>query len=216
MTKFQRVLGIGVMFGLAMGASFAGAFVPTSPLATYGVAFTQPDGSAIGATWVLLSSLNGALGITIVPGTTTLTLQGTGDLCYFPTCPASSPEINTASLVNPFLGGFTTTSGSTAFLSSSLGNTANTGPAGTNDWLADFANDFFVNSSGSVNVVVPTGAVFAVFVLRDSHYSDNANPNADPLGINISLPAAVPEPATYGMLLTGLGGLFALRRFRRS
>src|SRR5438045_24033 len=110
MKKFQTVLGICAMFGLAMGVSFASAFVPTSPLATYGVAVTQPDASAIPATWVLLSSLNAALGITIVPGTTTLNLRGTGDLCYFPTCPASSPEVNTSTITNPFLGGFTTTS----------------------------------------------------------------------------------------------------------
>jgi hypothetical protein len=210
MKKFQRVLGTCALFGLAMGVSFASAFVPVDPKATYGTAVTQPDASAIPATWVLLSSLNAGLGITIVPGTTSLTFRGTGDLCYFPSCPASSPEINTASLSNPFLGGFTTTLGSTTFLLSSLGNTANTVASG--DWTADFANDFFINSSGPVSVVVPTGAVYAVFVLRDSHYTDNANPDADLLGINIT----VPEPASYGLLLAGLGGLFAMRRFRRS
>ena len=212
MKKFRSVLGICLLLAMAMG-SFAGAFVPLSPTATYGVASIQPDAGATPTTWILLSGLGG-LG-TITPGTTVLTFQGTGDLCYFPTCPASIPEINTNTFSNPFAAGFTTALGSTTFLATGQ-PAANTGLVGTTDWQATFANQFFIQSSGGTNVLVPTGALYIVFALRDSHYSDNSNPNGDQLGININLPAAIPEPGSYRMLLTGLGGLFAMRHFRRS
>jgi len=64
MKKFQSVLGIFVMLGMATGVCFAGAFIPTSPTASYGS--TGESGFPTPATWVLLSSLNGALGMVVL------------------------------------------------------------------------------------------------------------------------------------------------------
>jgi len=205
MKNLRNVLRLSVMFGMT-GVGFASALVPVDATATYGLPSISPDSPAV-PNWILLSSLEPDLGFAIIPGTTVLTFQGTGDLCYI-ACTPSSPEWSTTTIPNAFVAGFSTSAGSTAFLPTGLPS-ADTGPSVGGGWQNDFPNDFFINSTASVSVTVPDGALYAVFVVRDSHYADNLDVTHD-LGIIVN--ADIPEPGTYGMLLSGISVLIALGR----
>jgi hypothetical protein len=72
-------------------------------------------------------------------------------------------------------------------------------------------NDFVITNGTGLNIIVPGTAHWLVVGVFDSFYKDNTDPTGT-LAVRVTAP--VPEPATYGMLLTGLGGLFAFRRLR--
>jgi hypothetical protein len=74
--------------------------------------------------------------------------------------------------------------------------------------------DFVLTNGTGLNVVVPATAHFLVVGVFDSFFKDNTDPDHS-LAVQITGPAVVmPEPATYAMLLTGLGGLLAFGRHR--
>ena len=71
-------------------------------------------------------------------------------------------------------------------------------------------------------MTVPTNANFLVVGVLDSYYGDNADYDGN-LAVHLCLDSQstitvdpTPEPATYALFLSGLGGLWALRRFRRA
>jgi hypothetical protein len=69
-------------------------------------------------------------------------------------------------------------------------------------------DDFYI----STTVVVPQGAIYLIVGVLDSAYDDNSSTL---LGVNLSIPddpPGVPEPATYAMMLGGLGAVWMLRR----
>jgi hypothetical protein len=151
----------------------------------------------------------------ITPGTTQINLQNVGDLCFAnggSPCDSGSPQSSPA---NAILAGFSATSGSTTFISSTQPgfNTVS-----SSDWTGDFANDFIVTTSATGFFTIPVGAQYIVFVLRDAFYADNLDKdNNFGVLVDIQNPApAVPEPATYTMMLGGLGILAAVKRYRRA
>jgi len=76
-------------------------------------------------------------------------------------------------------------------------------------------NDFVIPTGNGIAVVVPTGANYLVVGVMDSYYADNSDP-LNNLGVQINeFVPAVSEPATLGLLATGLGAFAFLRRERR-
>lgn len=78
-------------------------------------------------------------------------------------------------------------------------------------------NDFFIPTGAGITIVVPTGANFLVLGVLDSFFADNTDPTHD-LAVQINsvaapTPPGVPEPATIGLMLTGIA-LLAARRLR--
>lgn len=81
-----------------------------------------------------------------------------------------------------------------------------------------FNNQFGINynsGNGTNLFLIPTTAQYLVVVLRDDYYQDNFDQSGT-FGVDISIQNPVPEPATYAMMLGGLGLLAGWRRLRRS
>jgi PEP-CTERM motif len=99
------------------------------------------------------------------------------------------------------------------------------GNSGPDIFLAALIGDF-VNSSGVVldefapgngpfTIDAPTGAVALQLGLNDDIFGDNSG--ALSIGVTGSTVAAVPEPASWAMMLVGFGGLgVAMRSSRRA
>jgi hypothetical protein len=206
MKQFGRVAMLAVVI-TALASVAGAATIPVGATQTYGTPVFP--GGTTSATWVALSSLG--LG-TITPGVTLLNFFAVGAVCFNPGAGSCTTDVNVSSITDPIVGGFTASAGSTTFLSSGLG-AANT--IASTDWTNDFANDFWVTASGTGFVTVPNGANYLVFVFRDQYYADNVDLSPVDLGVNVTA-SAIPEPATYAMMLAGLGALAAFKRYRRS
>ncbi len=90
-------------------------------------------------------------------------------------------------------------------------NTPNTAVAGDS---TNIPEDFYVDGSPGVDVVVPTGALYLFFTASDSYFNDNTDPDVD-YGVEITLvSAAIPEPASAVVGLAGLGVLSCAGRRR--
>ena len=216
MKRTMKAFGMTVVLALAAGVCSASSFdfELVNPRQTYGI--PSGGGGVQTAVWIPLSTF-GNLG-TITAGTTQIDLVPVGSLCFV-ACTAQSAETPVSSLTNPiFIAGFTTSSGSTSFLSTSLG-TFDTSGGGSGDWTNTFSNQFGINyngASGTGFFTIPSTAGFVVFVLRDSFYQDNLDVSGT-FGVDVSINnPVIPEPASYAMLLGGLGLLAGWRRFRRS
>lgn len=199
---------------LAMAGVSVAATIPISATATYGSPLVNSGQTT--AVWVSLASLASTLSTTITPGTTQLNFFATGGICFNPGGPPCSVDVPVGSITNPIIGGFTATSGSTTFLSTGLAqfNTISSG-----DWSNDPANDFIVTAGGTGLVTVPGTAAWVVFVFRDQYYGDNVDLSPVDFGVNVTASGGgggVPEPATYTMMLMGLGAVAAFKRYRRS
>jgi hypothetical protein len=209
MKNFTKILTLAVAT-LAMASVGAAATITLVDVhASYGTPLS-PTGVTTAA-WVSLASL----GIT-TPGTSTVNFSAVGGLCFNAGgSPPCLTDVAVSSITNPILGGFSAASSSTTFLSTGLAqfNTISSG-----DWSNDIANDFIITSSGTGVITVPTGANYVVFVFRDSFYQDNQDNSPIDFGVSSAVvnPGGVPEPATYAMMLAGLGAVAAFKRFRRS
>jgi hypothetical protein len=213
MKRALKVLGIITVLALAADVCSASSFVfeQVNPTQTYG---TPSGGGATGtAVWIPLSAFSG-LG-TITPGTTHIDIVPTGAVC-FTNC-GTNPQTPVSSLGTPiFIAGFSASGSSTTFLSTTLG-TFNTGGGGSGDWTNSFSNQFGISYNGNNGTgffTIPTTATEIVVVFRDNFYPDNVSTGGT-LGVDVSI-SNVPEPASYAMLLGGLGLLAGWRRFRRS
>ena len=208
-------------FSLVAGVVQAGpvTFEALGPMKT----FLRADSTdtTVDSTGLLLSSLfSGA----ILPGTTTITLYSTGEICFFSQC--SGGEI-----VPTFLGVFSSSAPAALSAPSNLHRISNymplpsgaTGFATGNTYASglttDIAEDFVIPQGSGTSFLVPVGAISLYLGIADSLYADNSDPNAsqDPLGVWISIQnAAIPEPGTVGMTWIGLAALFAFGRKRRA
>jgi hypothetical protein len=218
----KRVMSTLALFvGAASLASASPIVLPVyspslDPTETFG---TPLSGTSNPAVIVSLSSLASYL----IPGYT-IAFNAVGSVCFNPgvqSCSSASAanEMSVSSLTNPIIGGFVGAGGlGGGFISTSL---SLSGPQQTsvgNDWSSVIANTFIVTSAGTGNITIPVGATGVVFVFLDQMYSDNSD-FSHTLNVDATFTAPIvgtPEPATYGMMLAGLGGLVAFKRLRRS
>jgi hypothetical protein len=78
----------------------------------------------------------------------------------------------------------------------------------TGDLDTTIPDDFYLPAT----VVVPAGANYLLVGVLDSAYSDNSSSN---LGVEIrDLILAIPEPGTFALGLSAIGGLWLLRRIK--
>ncbi len=84
----------------------------------------------------------------------------------------------------------------------------------------NIANDFLVAQSNvaftGTNVNIPTGGRYLILAVYDSRYVDNSDPDSNIFAFVDFVPAAVPEPASIGMIGAGLLALGAWARRRRA
>ena len=212
MKSLLRVLGITAVLALASGVcSATSIFEAVNPTQTYGT--PSGGGGANVAVWIPLSAFSG-LG-TITPGSTQIDIVPIGAVCFV-NCPGAG-QTNVNTLNNPiFIAGFSAGgSGDTSFFSTSLGS-FNTITSGA--WTNTFANQFGINynaGNGTGFFTIPTGANDVVIVFHDNFYPDNSATGT--FGVDVSIQnSAIPEPASYAMLLGGLGLLAGWRRLRPS
>ena len=214
-----RVLAVlAVMVGatsLASANTIAVYSPSLDPMSTFGT--PAGGGTTTSAVVVSLSSLAAYL----VPGYS-ISFNAVGSVCFQPSvqfCNSSSAtnEGPVSGISNPIIGGFLGAGGLGGGFISTPGTThVNLGSGGTGDWTTDIANTFVVTSVGTGTISIPTGATSVVFVFRDAFYQDNAD-FSQTLNVDATFSApGVPEPATYGMMIVGLGALLTLKRVRRS
>ena len=94
----------------------------------------------------------------------------------------------------------------------------NSGPqTALNALIGDFVDasgkilDEFATGNGPFSIVAPAGAVALQFGMNDDFFSDNSGA----LSIGVTGSTAVPEPATFAMMLIALGGLGIARQNSR-
>ncbi len=173
-----------------------------------------------GQTTAVVESLS-SLASYLVPGYS-ISFNAVGEVCYSPSqqgCTSSSTagETSVSAISNPIIGGFV---GSGGLGGGFLGSFTLTGPQQTavlTDWTSLVSNTFIVTSTGTGPLVIPTGATGVVFVFLDDLYGDNSDASGT-LNVDATFnsPSSAPEPATYGMMIAGLGALVAFKRYRRS
>jgi hypothetical protein len=226
------VAAIAVTGGAAFGTNLnLGTFTGLSPNGTFIYQNTSgsnpdicstpqasPTCNMSGAMFINLTALGVTAGAELI-------ITGIGDICYSVNCSASSElPINLAAVFdsnNTLLGPANATrlTGALNFVAA----TTNSVTAASNPSTYYGAQstggvpDFGILTTASLHVVVPnnpnSATTWLVVGILDSYFADNSNPNGDPLGVTIQqVIAAVPEPGTYAMFLTGLGALLALRR----
>ena len=210
MKNFKRLLGISVL--LTVGASFASAaaFVQVSALATY-LSGVGGVGTPTSATIAALNSGTfGSLTTPITAGITTINIVAVGDICF-----NGLGQTPSACLT----GGAQVPTTATAILAyfADAGNVLIAPGVADGVTVSNIVGDFFVPIGAGLNILVPTGTAKIFFTYNDTFFPDNADTNNN-FGVNLTFGsnAGVPEPATYGLMLAGLGGLMALKRFRRS
>lgn len=118
--------------------------------------------------------------------------------------------------------GFTGIGSSGTFFPSHAIDPGNTGaPIYLNALIGDFVDSsglvlsVFATGNGPFSVTAPTGAVALQFGVNDDIFADNSG--ALKIDVTGATGGAIPEPATWTMMMAGFGGLGAvLRRRRRS
>jgi len=204
---------------LVAGAVHAGpvTFEALGPMST----FLRADSTdtTVDPAGILLSSLfSGA----IIPGTTTITLYSTGDICFSAGCVGGE-------IAPTFLGVFSSVAPAALSATANLQRISNymslpsgatgfvTGNTYYGDLTTDIPEDFLIPQGAGTSFVVPVGAVSLYLGIADTWYADNSDPDAgrNPLGVWISIQnPTVPEPATIRTMLCGLAGLLAFGRKR--
>jgi hypothetical protein len=202
----------------------AGTFLSTQTFGTPSNP-TLPTGVTVPPTYTL-SQLDTFLGLgpgALTPGST-MSFTAIGEVCYSPggqgcTGASTTGERSVSSsffTYPPIEGVFLNCSGAGFTCAAPGGSaTANLSPGGFNQWTANITGMFNITSLGTT-IIIPTGATSVEFSFVDSYYADNSDFSGT-LGVQMGAAAgSVPEPATYGMMIAGLGALLAFKRLRRS
>ncbi len=211
-TTLKVLAVLAVMVGVTSLASASPIITPVySPSLDPTETFGSPI-SPTGANPAVVVSL-ASLASYLVPGYS-ISFNAIGSVC-FNGCPPNS-EVAVSTLANPIIGGFVGVGGIGGGFLGSFTLTGAQQTAVLNNWNSLVSNTFIVTSTGTGPITIPTGATGVVFVFLDEYYGDN-NDASQTLNVDASYNApGVPEPATYGMMIIGLGGLVAFKRFRRS
>jgi PEP-CTERM motif-containing protein len=221
--NIQRCLSVAGLLLAASGMSVASTFTFQNVSATGTYLQTFNDSGATGPLFLTIGS--GAL--TGFTAGNTINLTAVGSMCFSGgnSNPAGCTQLGVGAIATPPIIAMFTTSTFvdvpstlnrlSGTLLTSLGvNAVSTVCTNFGCVATDVPNDFGITAAG-VNVVIPNGALYLVLATYDSYYTDNLDRSPVDWGVNIAQAAPVPEPATYGMLLSGLGGILAFRRFRR-
>jgi hypothetical protein len=214
-----RVLAVlAVMVGaasLASANSFTFTILATDTFGTPSNP-TTPTGVTT-PTIYSLATLGTDLGLSMSVGST-ISFTAVGEVCSNPAvqnCNSSSStnEVPVSSIVShPPIEGFFVGSSSLP----SGASVTNLSPTGLDLWTANVVGMFDITAGGTGNIIIPTGATGIEFAYVDSYYADNSD-FSHTLGVQANASASgVPEPATYGMMIAGLGALVAFKRLRRS
>jgi hypothetical protein len=203
-----------VFLGVAQGGPI---FYPINPQSGYLLTDSQVIGGipphelvaydpAVSPFFLSLASLGAN------PGDTLL-LRGFGDMCFIggPGCTEIPGTLGAAFTVDASLGANNllnrlTAVGPPAGILSVVTPNTFYGNLAT-DIPQDFAVPNFLPGS-ELSVVIPSGVNYLAVGVIDTHFSDNADPDAD-LGFYAEL---VPEPGTYLLFASGLAALWAVRR----
>jgi len=143
-------------------------------------------------------------------------LTALGDMCFNNGSSCQSPTFGAVfSSSALFESNNVTTNRVINALSAPGGTTGVVSPTTVNGGFnTDISQDFLVYQiSGTVITLPNINQYRYLFIgIVDSYYGDNSDLDNN---LQVQL-AVVPEPATYGLLLSGLGALFAFRRFRKN
>ncbi len=107
-------------------------------------------------------------------------------------------------------------------LSAPSGTTdAATGTTSVGSFNTNISQDFMIFQGSGTQITLPNISTYRyLFVgILDSLYSDNTDGGTLPVDLQLRLTAAssaIPEPGTYGLMLSGLGALLAFRRYRKN
>jgi hypothetical protein len=218
MKATYRVLAVlAVMVGATSMASANSFTFGVNPTQTFGNPAnpTTPTGVTT-PTVYSLATLGADLGLSLSVGST-ISFTAVGEVCNNPGvegCSASnstgersvsSPLFTYPPIEGLFVGSSSAPSGST---------TSNLVTDG--QWTANVVGMFDITAAGTGNIIIPTGATGIEFAFVDSYYADNSDASGT-LGVVANASGSgVPEPATYGMMIAGLGALVAFKRLRRS
>ncbi len=202
---------------LASANSFTIGVSPTQTFGTPGNP-TTPTGVTT-PNVISLGTLGTDLGLSVTPGTT-IDFNAVGEACYNPNsqgCNGSSAtnerSVSAITLYPPIEGLFICGGGNCAIPSGATASDLSAG--GLGQWTGNVSGMFDITATGTGNIVVPVGATGVEFSFVDSYYADNSDFSGT-LGVQASVASPAPEPATYGMMIAGLGALLAFKRVRRS
>jgi len=217
MKSVYRVMALlAMVVGTTSLASASPFTFFVNPTQTFGTPsnLTTPTG-VTAPTVYSLATLSSDLGFSLFAGST-ISFAAVGQVCYNPgvqLCNSSSSlNEKSVSLITawPVIEGFFVGSSSAPVGST----TSNLSPGGMNEWLANITGMFDITALGTGPIIIPTGTTGVEFAFVDSYYADNSDASGT-LGVLASA-SPIPEPATYGMMIAGLGALLTFKRARRS
>jgi hypothetical protein len=221
----NRILKLAMTILTGSGAVLASTIVypvmPVDPKSTF--LLTSQD-SAVDPLFINLgpSGLN-------IPAASTINITAFGYQCYFTPSNACTPY-------SAYIGGVfdsNTTILPQAYNPANINRLPGAISSGLPDVNHTFLNTFYGNHSttnpfdflipmgGGVNVTIPEGAQYLVVGILDSYFADNSgnpavqitlldSPN-DPPPPGHPADVNTPEPGTYNLILSGIGGLMLLR-----
>ena len=159
------------------------------------------------------------VGLTITTGDI-FRITAEGDLCFHNGVSCQSPAFGavfySSNLLDPnnlvlnrVINALSAPSGTTA--APDAGNTTN------GNFATNITQDFLIFQGSGTTFTMPSTSTYRyLFIgILDRYYGDNSDGRNVTNDLQVRL-SVVPEPGTYGLLLSGLGALIAFRRYRKN